>query len=281
MIALKGITLLILSLLLAAIAFGIFRYNPFTLANETSKETIIDEEVRNIEITTENTAILLLPSENASTEIKVTGDRKNFNLNTFVQEKNLVIETENKNPSSSSTTEKLPLLTVYVPQPNIVSLTLININGSIEARDVEAYEIGAETDKGDVDFQNLYMKYIVAKTSNGNIKMKHAEAQLIKAVAMGDIHVENTFGSFTGISSNGNIDVVLDEIMNSMDLNAENGSISVQTKESLLDAKVESEAQNGVIDILGESDANLVYGEGSYLIKLKANNGDILFTNEE
>ncbi|TWT25173.1 DUF4097 family beta strand repeat-containing protein [Planomicrobium sp. CPCC 101110] len=269
------------TLLLAALAFGVFWYRSFTSADDAPKEMVIDEEITNLEVNAENTDILLLPSENENTKLNVTGDSRNFSLNTHIQGKNLSIETENKTQAFGAVLEKQPLLTVYLGQPHLLSLTLTSTNGDIRAGDIEAYEISAETSKGDVDFENMSMKYIIARTDDGKISMRKLEAHLIKAESDGNLDMENIFGSLTGIASNGNIDIALDGVAYSMDLTAENGGIAIRSKEPPTDVRFEAQAENGEVDIMGENSNNLVYGDGIYLIKLAAADGDILFTSEK
>lgn len=268
-------------LLLAALAFGVVWYRSFTSADNAPKEMIIDEEITNLEVNAENTDILLLPSENENTKLNVTGDKRNFSLNTHIQGKNLSIETENKTQIFGTASKSQPLLTVYLGQPYLLSLTLTSTNGSIRAGDIEAYEISAETSKGDVDFEKLNMKYIIAKTSDGKISMRHSEAQLIKAESAGNLDMENILGSLTGTASNGSISIALDEVAYSMDLIAANGGIAIRSKEPPTDVRIEAQAENGEVEIMGENSNNLVYGDGIYLIKLAAADGDILFTSEE
>ncbi|WKA55667.1 DUF4097 family beta strand repeat-containing protein [Planococcus shixiaomingii] len=278
----KQILLVIITLMFAAIAFGIFWYNPFTSAGEPPKETIIEEEITSIEVNAENTSILLIPSENVATKLNVAGDRENFSMYTHVKEKNLLIETENKNKLFGSDTENLPLLTAYIPeQARIISLAVTTTIGDIQVRDIDAYEIGVKTESGSIDFEKMSMKYIDAETSDGEINMRQLEAHGISAESSEDIYMEDAIGSLKGKTSNGSINVVISEAAYSMDFNTENGGIFIQTEKPPIDVQIESQVQNGDINILGESYGNLIYGSGTSLIKLTANNGDISFTSEE
>ena len=272
------IILLIVFFLLLAITLIIFLFNSFT-ASGNSQEAFFDEEIRDIYISAENADIVILPSENESTAIELSGNNEGFNLSTDLDRNQLTVDISSTSRLFDFGSPDAPVLTIHLPLTDFRMLQLYNGNGKIQISDIVLYEFTAYTANGDIEIQNVSTKYFTAETANGGISINESEAQIVEANSSnGDIHLKNVtaYVKLVANSSNGKIELQTVELASPIEFTSNNGDIIIQTENKPTQGRIHASAANGKVNIFGDETEQIAFDEEFPFLKVTAVNGDIL-----
>ena len=242
-------------LLIAIVTVTIINF----VSKNIPKEVEIKQNFSHVDVETDNSDIIFIASKDEQAKVVLENSNSKYQLNANVKGETLEVDIEHKwfKLISFNFFSKTPTLVIYLPEHIYGTITAESANGIIEANDLVAKEISVETNNGEVDLSNLKVSSLFVESDNG------------------EIILENIEGTIVGESSNGDISLVNDTINQSVNLDTNNGTISVKAKEKPKNVTIEVETNNGHISVLGNSNAKTVLGNGKELIKLKSNNGSI------
>ncbi|SOB99582.1 putative adhesin [Ureibacillus xyleni] len=227
------------------------------------KEVEIKQNFSHVEVETDNADIVFIASKGETAKIELENGNSKYKLNANVKGDTLEIEIDHKwfKLFSFDFFSKTPILKVYLPENLAGTINAETDNGTIKASDLASKEFSVETNNGEVYLSNLKVTALFAESDNG------------------EIFLDNIDGEIVGESSNGDISLKNKTLNQPADLETNNGTIFIQTKNAPQNVKIEADTDNGEIIVLGNSNSTTIFGEGKELIKLKSNNGDIIVEN--
>lgn len=148
-------------------------------------------------------------------------------------------------------------LTVYIPKKIYESVQVDVDNGSLQANQLQAANVKATA-------------------RNGTIRLDHVNADMVRVESNnGNIFLDHVTGDLVGETNNGRIIMSTDDLEQNIDFYTNNGIIEIQSLKEPTNAILDIRAENGKIQVFGQSDWASVIGDGEHLIKLRANNGKI------
>lgn len=282
MLNVKKIAVIALALLLVGVIGSIFTVRS-VLGSDVISETIEinDEAFDQIAIKTNNATVELLPTDDETTTVEFTGNRKNdqkYDVNADVDGNLLSITVKEKwlKFFSFDFSFSSPTLTVHVPEKEYETIQIDTDNGRVDANELEANEVNITTSNGRAYASGLEVNEINVITNNGRIELKDIKSTVVTSEAdNGEIRLENVDGKLTGSTSNGKITLITEHLDRPIEFRTSNGRIHIQTENEPTNALFDVKVDNGKVRIFGDSNWDTVIGDGDNLIKLTTNNGGI------
>ncbi|WP_066073887.1 DUF4097 family beta strand repeat-containing protein [Neobacillus soli] len=227
------------------------------------EEKTINKSFTALNINTDNEAVEIIPTKDATTKVKLSGKRSPNLKQIFeakVEGETLDINLKEKqikffNFDFLSTSL---VLKVYVPEKLYESIQIDNDNGHVQMRSLHVKNVRAKTNNGNIELKNITAANVDIQSDNGTIRFS------------GDIT-----GKVTGETNNGKIFLDTPSIDHPIQLEADNGSITIQTDEEPSNVTYDVHVDNGTINIFNKYTNGAVVGNGANLIKLTTNNGKI------
>lgn len=282
MLNIKKIAVVALALLLIGVIGSIFTVRS-AVGSDVIPETIEinDEAFEQIAIKTNNATVELLPTDDQTTTVEFTGNRKNeqkYDVNANVEGNTLSVTVKEKwfkffnfDFSLSS-----PTLTVYVPEKAYETIQIDTDNGRVDTRGLEANEMRLTTSNGRTSASDLDVTELQVTTNNGRIELKNITSAVVTSEAdNGEIRLENVDGKLIGRTSNGKITLITEHLDRPIEFRTSNGRINIQTENEPTNVLFDVKVDNGKVRIFGDSNWDTVIGDGYNLIKLTTNNGGI------
>ncbi|GAB3792856.1 DUF4097 family beta strand repeat-containing protein [Virgibacillus kimchii] len=257
----KKMTLLALLLIAVGVIGAIFTFNLSDEMTLAAEREVDGENIERIDIHIDNGSVNIFPADTKQVRLNLEGivtegEEPSFSIET--NEGTLMIQIKEKrkffriNPFSGS-----PELNIYLPDKRYESLTAEMDNGAFQAEDLSINEIQAKTDNGSVVLDRVMAVAADVRTSNGKIELNHVE------------------GDVTGKSNNGAISLTADDLDRDINMETDNGKITVKTEKEPTNAVIDARTDNGRITVFGNTDWDTVIGNGEHEIKLRTNNGRI------
>ncbi len=262
--------------LIAAFAILFSIYNSDAVQQDVVKEKTFGLEFAGIDITANNVRIDLLPSENNTTRIKLTGDSDNLTLNTDILGKRLIVSVEEQSRFFSFGLSRSHLLQVYIPADGIGSLAIDSRNGAIHAGQIQATDILLEADNGRITIEAVETDIIHVETVNGVIEITDIDADITARSSNGRILIRDVFGDLRAQTNNGRIELTVTTLDFPIDLKTNNGRIEIHTEKEPINARIQARVDNGRLDIFGRDSDQVNFGRDGVLIKLASKNGSII-----
>lgn len=258
--------LIFLIALVLVIAGGItLAFNTFDVFGKVdNKKVIEDSTFTNIEVSTNNTSVEIVPTKSSVATVEYLGDTSKKSKYTFdvdVKGDTLSVRFKEKRRfffwfGFHSNDQKM---TVSVPKKHYENIQVESNNGRINAEDIQAKVVMLSTDNGQILLRNIEANVNV-KTDNGKIILEHVE------------------GEIKGASDNGRISMITKKLESPIDLETDNGSIEIKTESEPTNAIIDAKTDNGKINIYGEENNHAIFGKGKHLINLRTDNGRITVT---
>ena len=154
----------------------VFTFKSMNKSEQVSEEKIINHDrYTNIGITTDNAKIELIPTNDATTKVELSGNAAKQNKYTFaadVEGNTLTIQLKERQKKLVhfdffSTSY---LLKVYVPEKLYDEVEIESNNGRIKVEGLQAKDIDVETDNGRIELKSVAASSVVVKTDNGQRK---------------------------------------------------------------------------------------------------------------
>lgn len=260
----RNVKKVIMAALLLIVVGGIGAIITFSLSDEMTFAAESEVDLANIEkidIQIDNGSVTIHPTDAAQARINLEGivtegDEPNFSVETVGD--TLMIQVKEKRRFIRLTFfTGSPSLDIYLPEKSYESLTAEMSNGAFRAEDLAVTEIQVKTDNGSVTLDRIATETANVRTSNGKMDLNHVE------------------GDVTGKSNNGAISFAAADLERNLDLETDNGSITIQTENEPTNAVIDARTDNGRITVFGNSDWDTMIGNGENEIRLRTNNGGI------
>ena len=162
------------------------------------------------------------------------------------------------------------------------TVTVSSDNGSIQLKEIAAATLDVGTDNGRINVDKVQVNKLSTETDNGRIELRNVDAEHIHTETdNGRIIMEYVNGSITGKTDNGRITLVTNTLDRMIDLETDNGSISVATETDPTDVTIRARVDHGKIDVFGERNSRTTYGSGTNTVQLSTDNGKITVFRKE
>lgn len=244
----KTILYSILFILIIGMIGGFYMYQVLTVETKViDEETIENIEYLSVQTTTIKTEIKA--SKDTNVHVELIGNKKQKNtpkLVTSTRDRHLNIQVEEGQTSkwvNASFTPSANKLIIMIPEQFIQT-------------------IESKSDTGNLIIEGVKVEKFLIQTDVGNI------------------HFTDTVGAYTITTTTGNIEMELDEILNSLNIRSDVGDIQLQTKQKPVDAIITGKTDSGKITIYNEQLRSVVLGEGKLPIELSTKSGDIIINTK-
>ncbi|WP_144461676.1 DUF4097 family beta strand repeat-containing protein [Siminovitchia fortis] len=281
---LKKISVIALALLIVGIAGSVLTFkSKMTTADVSEAKTIHDSHFTKIDVKTTNSRIEIIPTKDSTVTAELSGKRgkgKKFKFDADVKGDTLYVKLKERQMLFTFDITPPLALKVYIPEKEYDSIRLKSDNGRISTEKIRAKEFAADTDNGRVKLKDIQGSNVTAVSNNGRIEAKSVKASSFTARSdNGKIILEDVEGKISGITNNGHISFVTDNLDRSIELETDNGGIEIQAAKEPKNASFDVRVDNGKVDIFGQTfrgDASI--GKGENKIKLITNNGSVKVT---
>ncbi|WP_422122423.1 DUF4097 family beta strand repeat-containing protein [Planococcus sp. X10-3] len=251
-------------------------YNSDSGQQDVQDEQTFDEEIEDVEIEVDNARVEILPSDDDTTRITMTGNNDDFTLETDISGSRLQIEVEDRSPFFNFGFNRSYSLQVYIPENGLASLTVNSDNGAIHAENIGADEISIEADNGRIELEAVDSDTVNIETDNGRIELRDMDANISTRSSNGRIIFTGVSGELLARANNGRIELTTVILDSPVDFETDNGSIEIRTVNEPDNARIEADIDNGSINLYGQDTRQLSFGNGDVLIRLVSNNGRIV-----
>lgn len=263
----KNKMILLVVVLLLVVGGGFMFSSKITeVYGESNDKVVIDDSsFTNIELSTNNTAVEFVSTNNSEATVEYTGETNKNSKITFnagVKGDTLYVQFKEKRKSFFSfgfNFNDLKII-VHLPEKQLKKIKAESDNGRISVEGIEAENITVETNNGQILLKNVKSNTVQANTNNGKIILEHVE------------------GEIKGTSDNGRISLTTKQLNQPIELITDNGRIEILTESEPTNATIEAKTDNGKVTIFGVEDTFASYGKGKHLIKLRTDNGRITVT---
>ncbi|WP_373895338.1 DUF4097 domain-containing protein [Virgibacillus sp. CBA3643] len=237
-----------------------FNFNERTAVAET--KTADTDNITAIDIRMNNEKVIIKPTEESQARIELTGKEANDDKTELAvkeDDSTLFIETTKQREKLFQffTWGGSKTLTVYLPEKSYESLVVDIDNGNFQVEQITIEGISASTNNGEITMIDIAAESVNVSSDNGKINLDHID------------------GDINGKTNNGAISLVTAGLDRNIDLDTDNGSITIQTDEKPTNAVFDVRTDNGKINLFGDSDWETVIGNGDNQIKLTTDNGSI------
>lgn len=261
--------------LIAAIAVLYAIYNSDAGEQQVLEEQTFGAEIRDMEITVENSRVDFLQSNDDTSRIVLTGNSDDFTLKTNIIGGRLTIEVEDQSRFFVFGFHRSYSLQIYVPANGLASLAVESDNGTIQAKDIQAAELSLEADNGRIELDTVESDKVNIETANGAIDLTSMDADMTVRSSNGRIIFRDVSGTLQAKANNGRIELTTGTLDFPVDFETNNGRIEIRTENEPTNARIQALADNGTIEVFGRDSGQVSFGSGEVLIKLVTKNGRI------
>ena len=257
---LKKVSIIAFILILIGVVGSIFTMNSISKSEDEIERIEMDDETyQQIDISTNNASVEILPANDQTTTVEFSGSEE-YNLHANIEGDTLTVDVEERrgfNWFSFDFSFSTPSLKVYLPAKDYENLKVESDNGRILASELQSQDINVETNNGRIEFSDINSLHTVMETDNG------------------EIILGNIAGEISGKTNNGAISLITEDLDRPIDLKTDNGRIEVRTEKEPEDAILDIKTDNGKVTVFGKSNWDTVIGNGNHVIKLTTDNGSI------
>lgn len=187
-------------------------------------------------------------------------------------------------------------LVITVPSQMVFAYDLQLTNGDVTISNLDTDDrIRIRTTNGDITVDTVSGELDIS-TRNGDIRLRNADSSVQIKTSNGDINISNVSSSVQAVTSNGDIGVV--NVYSGLDIRTSNGDVVIRSPEVRGDWQIETRngdvslyvPETGDYRLQGTGPTGRVTlpwlkvksrsvegqtGDGTYLVELKTNNGDL------
>lgn len=226
-----------------------------------TEKTVNSESVKDVQIRSDNTAVEIVPTtDTETTKIELVTNGKDVSKVGFTAEvegKKLNITIKEKHSFNIGFNFQSSHLYVYMPQKSYDSFVIENDNGKMILSDLEIKDLKVKTDNGRIELNTIVAENIDVKSANGRLDLNNVE------------------GDIKGSTNNGKISLTTLDLDRNIQLESDNGKITIKTDKEPTNATFKVSVDNGKINILDKYKGDTVIGKGENLIDLETDNGKI------
>jgi DUF4097 and DUF4098 domain-containing protein YvlB len=241
-----------------------FRINYKTVS--VLEEKVITKSVTAININTDNTGIEIVPTKGTETKIKVSGRESPdvspvFSANVEGKTLSIKLKEEQVKFFNFDFLGTQLLLKVYIPEKQYELIQIDNDNGHVKMAQLNIKDMKANTNNGKMEFNHITADNVDIQSNNGAIYFQG-----------------NVTGKIAGRTNNGKISLATPDIDYPIQLESDNGGITIHTDKEPKNVTYDVHVDNGSINIFDKYSNGTKIGNGENLIKLTTNNGEINIT---
>lgn len=262
--------------LLVAIVILFAIYNSASAPQEVLEEKTFGAEIEEMDIRVENARVDLLPSNDSTTRVVLTGNSDEFTLKTGITGSRLTIEVEDRSRLFVFGFHRSYSLQIYVPENGLASIAVNSNNGTIQAEEIRVAELSLEADNGRIGLKAIDSENILIETANGAVDLTEITADINVRSSNGRIVFTDVAGELQAKANNGRIELSAETLDSPIDFETNNGRIEIHTETEPANARIQARAENGSIDVYGRDLGQVSFGSGDVLIKLDTENGRIV-----
>lgn len=263
-------------ILVGVIIVLVISYNSDPARQEVLEEQTFDGQIEDMEITVENARVDLVPSEDDTARLVLSGNSDDFTLTTDLSGGRLIVDVKDRSQFFNFDFNRTYSLQVSVPENGLDSLTVESDNGTIQARDIEAAELSLEANNGRIDLESVNSETVNVETDNGAVDITEMEANMAIRSSNGRIIFNNVSGELQARANNGRIELSTETLDFPVNFETNNGRIEIRTDSEPSNARIRARVDNGSINVYGRENEESVFGDGNVLIHLESNNGRIV-----
>lgn len=243
---------------------------------DIQEEQAFGEEIEHVEINVNNSRVEILPNNDETGRIVLTGNSDDFRLKADSSGDRLEIEVRDRSRFFNFGSNRSYTLQVHVPASGIQSLQVNSDNGAIQVKEAGAAELSIEADNGRIGLEAVESEKIAIETDNGRIELSDIDADITARSSNGRILFADVSGSLQARANNGRIELTTGMLDFPVDFETDNGRIEIRTDQEPANVRIEAASDNGSIELYGQSTGQLSFGSGDILIKLTTDNGSIM-----
>jgi DUF4097 and DUF4098 domain-containing protein YvlB len=257
----KKVILFALLLIAVGVIGAIFSFSLSDEMTLAAEREVDGESIERVDIQIDNGSVNIFPADTKQVRVNLEGvvtegEEPSFSVER--EEGTLLIQVkEKKRVFRMNLFSGSPELDIYLPEKKYESITAETDNGVFRAEDLIVNNIKAETDNGSIALDRTTSETVHVRTSNGKIELNHVEGEVI------------------GKSNNGAISLAVEDMDRDINLETDNGKITIQTKNEPTNAVIDARTGNGRITVFGNTDWDSMIGDGEHEIKLRTDNGGI------
>lgn len=251
-------------------------YNSASDRQEVLEEKTFGAEIEEMDIRVANARVDLLPSNDNTTRVVLTGNSDEFILKTGISGSRLDIEVEDRSRLFVFGFHRSYSLQIYVPANGLASIAVDSNNGTIQAEEIRAAELTLQADNGRIVLEALNSENINIETANGAVDLSGISADVAVRSSNGRIVFRDMSGELKATANNGRIELTAETLDSPVDFETNNGRIEIHTETEPANARIQARAENGSINVYGRDLGQVSFGKGNVLIKLETENGRIV-----
>ena len=285
----SGLILILLGLVGAIATFVI--KNPFL---ETKKKEVISAiGVKNIEVASASTDVILTPTKQKDITVQLVGRmsknmKDNFQLNIDKNDGTIVIGLKNKhlfnvNFMAFSHTR----LEINIPENEYQSLSIKTTSGDILAKGMHVKKLGVISSSGDIQLENGTVEnQMIIKTSSGDINTNVQNSKTASVSTLsGSMLLKNISGTINAKSSSGDISIHPNDKIEGISVEALSGDVLIQTNKKELPFDINFKAKSGDGLVKGRNvnytvkSEHIIVGKistGTIKLKVRTSSGDFM-----
>ncbi|MGG3943637.1 DUF4097 family beta strand repeat-containing protein [Peribacillus psychrosaccharolyticus] len=256
----KKLSILALLLLLIGGIGSFFTFSQTIQDEITTEKTVNSDMVKEVQILTNNATVEIVPTSDTETNVELVTkgvDVSKMDFSTKVIGKKLTIRLKEPSTFSIGFNIRSSHLYVYVPQKLYNSFVIENDNGNMKMSELKIKNLKAQTNNGRIELNKIVAENVDVKSANGRLDLHDVE------------------GNLKGSSNNGQISLATKDLNRNIQLESDNGKITIETDKEPTNTTFKVSADNGKINILDKYEGNTVIGKGDNLVDLESNNGKI------
>jgi DUF4097 and DUF4098 domain-containing protein YvlB len=262
----KKVSIVALILLLTGSIGSLLTYRTNYQSVSVSEEKAINENITAVNIDTDNARVEIYPTKAVAAKVKLSGKRaadlkETFSAKAEGNSLSIKFREQPYKYINFGFIRSSWILKVYLPKKLYDTIQIENDNGHVQVKSLHVNYLKTTINNGEIEFNNISANDVDAETDNGKI---HFTGNVSKKI--------------TGKTNNGEIYLRVPSIDLPIQLESNNGSISVQTEKEPANVTYDVHVDNGNINIFNKYTNGTVVGNGNNLIKLTTNNGKIAIT---
>ncbi|HLR02215.1 MAG TPA: DUF4097 family beta strand repeat-containing protein [Virgibacillus sp.] len=249
-------------LVIVGVVGGLFTFDVDEMSVSKQK-SFASEDIDWIDVNSSNMKVNVVSSESEDLTVELNGTESSRSHHDFawdVDDRTLRIDVKDKNWHLFDFDSFLNSVTftIAIPDEQFERLHVNSDNGYITVKGVEMNEMSLEADNGKIEGEDL-------KTSNFHVQASN-----------GKLDLTNIDGNVTAKTNNGKINMRTHHLEKSIDLETNNGTITIHSEQEPENVTFLTSVNNGKVDLFGgKYNDSEVVGNGDHVVKLTANNGKI------
>ncbi|MCC3357160.1 DUF4097 family beta strand repeat-containing protein [Bacillus sp. REN16] len=302
----KKLTLLALLLFLIGVIGSVVTYGSMNKEVKINdKKPIENENITSIQIDVDSTDIEFISvprMDEARVELVGTGVENTIHDFSVKEEgETLFVSLQSENKKWFSFNFYIPALKlkIFAPEKMYNSVKIKSFSSDVLVQKLQSKTIDLETDSGDVKVENITSEKMTLKTFSGDVHMEHVQGAIETVTDSGDLYVlDAPVKSFGAVTFSG--DIKLEKINGEISTKTDSGDVFISTSEISQsihgktfsgDIKIESEKEpedisfevstfSGDVNLFDKYKNNAEIGNGTILIQLETDSGDITVINK-